>query len=70
MILQLKYFFNYGFDSYKDTMNIGFVLKWIKLDIFDKVINKYNVLFEIVMRDNMINLHIREDNFKWLGRNK
>jgi len=47
-------------------MNIGFVLK-LKSNIFGKVINKNNIIFKTIMRDNRKSPHIREDNFDWLG---
>ena len=66
----IKVFFHKSLKSNKYIMNLGFLLKRIKLNILCKVINKDNIVFQIILRDNKRSPHIREKNFKWLGRDK
>jgi len=60
----LKIILNNGFITCKNFMNIRFAFKWIKPDIFGKVINKYNIVFEAIRRQNWRRLNIRENNLQ------
>ena len=44
-----KVIFNLGF-HYKDSVNIKFLLEWVELDIFSKVINEDNIILEPINR--------------------
>ena len=61
----LKVCFHNGFKSDKHVFNFKFLLKGIKPNVFSEVINKYDIIFKIVMGDNRGSPHIRENNFKW-----
>lgn len=60
-------FFDNGFESYENVFDIRFVFECVKPDIFSEMINKYNIIFKAIMRENWRGPHIREYNFKRFG---
>ena len=49
----------------KNQTGIGLAFEWVELDIMGEVINKDNVVFEVVKRLNMRCPCIKKDNVQW-----